>query len=211
MMIAYSKSPHYLEILMSLRSWNKLLISLSFFACTSLCAAPLTIDVAGVQSYGEIGDPGNTVLTFDVGANATVTSIAYSLNLTAIDPSWLSEIGLSFTNSKGTEGVVFNPAVGDTFEGTNTYAGSANLFDFGLSFKVGNDGILRLEFYEDFDDFGGPDGTWNFGSITFGIEPDAVAVPEPSTALLLGAGIMLISYGRRRQSAPPKKGRASVH
>ncbi|HEY0062212.1 MAG TPA: PEP-CTERM sorting domain-containing protein [Telluria sp.] len=195
---------------MFISPWNKLLVSLSFFACTSLCAAPLTIDVAGVESYGEIGDPGNTVLTFDVGANSTITTIEYSLNLTAIDPSWLSEIGLSFTNSKGTEGVVFNPGFGDTFEGTATYTGSADLVDFGLSFKVGNDGILRLEFYEDFDDFGGPDGTWNFGTITFGIEPEVVPVPEPSTALLLGAGIVLMGY-RRRHGAASKKAQAAVH
>jgi hypothetical protein len=196
---------------MSLSSLNKLLVSLSFFACTSLYAAPITIDVAGVQSYGEIGDPGNTVLTFDVGANATVTSIDYSFNLTAIDPSWLAEIGLAFTNSKGTEGVNFNPGTGDIFPGTDTYTGSAILSDFGLSFKVGNDGILRLEFYEDYDDFGGPDGTWNFGSITFGIEPEAVAVPEPSTALLLGAGMMLIGYGRRQRNTPSKNSQATIH
>jgi hypothetical protein len=195
---------------MSLSTLNKLLASLSFFACTSLFAAPLTIDVAGVESYGEIGDAGNTVLTFNVGANSTITSIDYLLNLTAIDPSWLSEIGLSFTDSDGIEGVVFNPGFGDEFEGTDTYTGSASLVDLGLAFKVGGDGILRLEFYEDFDDFGGPDGIWNFGTITFGVEPEVVAVPEPSTALLLGAGIMMLGYGRRR-SAAQKKGQATVH
>ncbi|SHH09699.1 PEP-CTERM sorting domain-containing protein [Massilia sp. CF038] len=194
---------------MSLSSWNKLLVSLSFFACTSLFAAPITIDVSGIESYGELGDAGNTVLNFDVGASGTVTSISYSFNLTAIDPSWLSEIGLSFTNSKGTEGVVFNPGVGDAFPGTDTYSGSANLADLGLSFTVGSDGILRLEFYEDYDDFGGPDGIWNFGSITFNIEPQVIDVPEPSTALLLGAGVMLIGYSRRKGAQ--KKNQASTH
>lgn len=194
---------------MSLSTLNKLLASLSFFACTSLCAAPLTINVAGVQSYGEVGDPGNTVLTFNVGAYSTITSVDYLLNLTAIDPSWLSEIGLSFTDSDGIEGVVFNPGFGDDFEGTATYTGSADLVDFGLDFKVGSDGILRLEFYEDFDDFNGTDGIWNFGTITFGIEPEVAAVPEPSTVLLLGAGVMIMGYGRRR-SAASKKGQATV-
>lgn len=194
---------------MSLSTLNKLLVSLSFFACTSLFAAPLTVDIAGVESYGEIGDPGNTVLNFNVGANSTVTSIEYSFNLTAIDPSWLSEIGLAFTDSKGNAGVVFNPGINDTFPGSDTYTGSADLVNFGLAFQVGNDGILRLEFYEDFDDFGGADGIWNFGTITFGIEPEVVAVPEPSTALLLGAGIMMIGYGRRR-NASQKKGQANV-
>jgi hypothetical protein len=149
------------------------------------------------------------VLTFNVGANATITSIDYSVNLTANSPSWLSELGLAFTDSDGFEGVVFNPGFGDEFDGTDTYAGSADLLDFGLSFNVGSDGILRLEFYEDYDDFAGADGVWNFGSITFGIEPEFAAVPEPSTALLLGAGVMLIGLGRRRSAS--KKGRATVH
>jgi hypothetical protein len=195
---------------MSLSSLNKLLVSLSFFACTSLFAAPLTITIAGVESHGEIGDADNTVLTFNVGNNSTITSIDYSFNLTAIDPSWLSEIGLAFTDSKGNAGVVFNPGDGDTFPGTETYSGSADLIDFGLDFKVGNDGILRLEFYEDFDDFSGVDGIWNFGTITFGIEPEVVDVPEPSTALLLGAGVMLIGYGRRRSNAQ-KKSQPTMH
>lgn len=195
---------------MSLSSLNKLLASLTFFACTSLCAAPLTVDVTGIESHGEIGDGDNTVLTFNVGANSTITSIDYSVNLTANSPSWLSEFGLAFTASDGVQGVVFNPGFGDDFEGTDTYSGSADLIDFGLSFNVGSDGILRLEFYEDFDDFAGADGVWNFGSITFGIEPAVSAVPEPSTALLLGAGVMLIGYGRRR-SAAPKKALTTVH
>lgn len=194
---------------MSHRPWHKLLFSFLFLACTSLSAAPLTITITGVDSYGEFGDPGNTVLTFDVGSNATITSIDYSVNVTAIDPSWLSEIGLSFANSKAIEGINFNPGVGDTFVGTKTYTGSANLVDLGLSFRVGGDGILRLEFYEDFDDFTGPDGIWNFGTITLGVEPYPVAVPEPSPALLIVAGILLIGLSRR-YGALPKKGQSTV-
>jgi len=195
---------------MSLSFFNKLVVSLSLFACSALCAAPLTVSVAGVNSVGNIGDPGNTVLTFSVGANATITSIDFSINLTAISPSYLSEIGLQFTDSTQTDGVVFNPGSGDDFAGTDNYMGSADLLALGLAFNVGSDGILRLEFYEDFDDFPGIDGTWNAGTITFGIEPAVVPVPEPSTALLLGAGLMAIGYGRRR-SAALKKGTASVH
>lgn len=193
---------------MSLGYLNRLLVSSLFFASTSLCAAPLTVNIAGVQSYGEMGDAGNTVLRFNVGANATITAVDYSINLTAFTPSWLSEIGLAFSNSDVSRGIVFNPGFGDEFTGTGTYTGSADLRDFGLAFNVGTDGILRLEFYEDFDDFGGADGIWNFGSITFGIEPEVVTLPEPSTALMLGAGIMMIGYRRRRSAA--QMGQATV-
>lgn len=192
---------------MSLASFNKLLVSLSLFACSSVFAAPLVVNVAGVTSEGEIGDSGNTVLNFNVGANSVITSVAYSLNLTAFSPSWLSEIGVAFTGSDGIEGVVFNPGFGDDNPGTATYTGSADLIDFGLDFAVGADGILRLEFYEDFDDFAGVDGIWNFGTLTFGVETvggevPPGEVPEPATGLLLGAGLAMMGYaGRRRQAA----------
>ena len=192
---------------MKLGTFGKLVAGLSFFACTSLFAAPLTVDVTGVQSYGELGDAGNTVLTYNVGANATITSIGYNFNLTAFAPSYLSEIALAFTDSAQSNGVYFNPGIEDEDAGTASYADFADLTALDLQFQVGSDGILRLEFYEDLDDIlAGADAQWNFGTITFGIEaadvPDDPStpgeVPEPATALLVGAGMAMIGYGRRR-------------
>lgn len=186
---------------MSLRSLKNLLLSLSFFTCTSVFAVPLVVDISGVQSHGEFGDPENTVLTYDVGANSTITGVSFSINVTAYRPSWLSELGLAFTNSKVTDGIVFNPGINDWFPGTATYSDAIDLREFNLAFNVGNDGLLRLEFFEDYDDFQGADGQWNFGTITFDIEPVPQDVPEPATALLLGAGAALMGYaGRRRRS-----------
>lgn len=188
---------------MSLNVLKKLLVSSLFFASTSLFAAPLVVNLNGVDSVGEIGDPDNTVLTYDIGANSLITGISYDFNVTAYSPSWLSELGLAFTNSKGTDGVVFNPGVGLISSGTRTFSDSVDLTEYGLAFNVGADGILRLEFYEDYDDlFVYPDGRWNFGTITFEYTPEAVnAVPEPATALLLGGGAMLMGFAGRRRRA----------
>lgn len=187
---------------MSLRSLSKLLVGLSLLACTSVFAAPLVVNVAGVQSVGEVGDSGNTVFTFNVGAGSTITSIAYNLNLTAFSPSWLSEIGLYFSSSDQSDGLFFTPGFDDPNPGTASYADSADLVALGLSFAVGTDGILRLEFFEDFDDSSvSPDGVWNFGTITFGVqEVPGTNVPEPASALLTGAGLAVMAYaGRRRR------------
>ena len=202
MVLARTKGPHLPEIPMSLRSLKSLLVSTLFFASTSLFAAPLVVNINGVDSVGELGDPDNTVLTYDIGANSFITSVSYSINVTAYRPSWLSELGLAFTNSKVTEGVLLSPGVFEESAGTASYSETIDLVLNDLSFFVGADGILRLEFFEDYDDFlVFPDGRWNFGTITFEYTPEAVnAVPEPATALLLGGGAMLMGFaGRRRR------------
>jgi len=188
---------------MKLGTFGKLMAGLSFFACTSLFAAPLTVDVTGIQSYGELGDAGNTVLTYNVGANATISSISYAFNLTAFDPSYLNEIRLSISDSAQLAGFAFAPGPDDFASGTASYAYTAGPDDLGPGFQVGSDGILRLEFYDAFDDFAGADGQWNFGSITFGIDAASVPgeVPEPATALLIGAGMAMLGAGRRRRAA----------
>jgi len=195
---------------MSLRSLTKLLVSLSLVACTSAFAAPLVVNVAGAESYGEIGDAGNTVFTFNVGAGVTITGISYSVNVTAFSPSWMSEIALNFTDSDQLDGVAFTPAFDTDAPGTGSYSDSADLVDLGLSFQVGADGLLRLEFFEGFDDSSVfPDGIWNFGTITFLTDavdvPPPGDVPEPATGMLMGAGLALMGYTarRRRNGAHP--------
>lgn len=186
------------------RSLNKLLIGLSFFACTSAFAAPFTFDVTGVQSFGEFGDPANQVYEINVGANATIIGVTYSVNVTTPTPGWLSDFGLAFTNTGVTDGVLLTPGVGDDGPGTASYADIVDLIAEGLSFTVDADGILRLEFYEVFDDFAGVDGVWNFGTITFMTDADAPTVPgtdvpEPATGMLMGAGLALMGYTARRR------------
>lgn len=190
---------------MKITTFKKLLVSLSLLASSSLFAAPITFDVTGIQSHGLYGDADNTVVLLDVGANSVITSIAYDFTLTAYTPSWLADMVVGFENSKQTDGVFFTPGIAEWFPGTMSYSGFADLVELGLAFEVGVDGILRLEFFEDWDDLLGVDGQWDFGTITFGIETVDVEepgeVPEPSTTLLIGAGLALLGYTGRRRAA----------
>lgn len=184
---------------MKLATFRNMFASLSLFVCTALSAAPLTIDVAGIQSVGQFGDANNTVQLYQVGANARITSLSFTGGLTAFRPSWLSEIYLSFTDQALTRGVFFQPGLGDDVAGSGVYSSSADLVALGLDFTVGADGILRLEFFEDYDDFSGVDGRWDFGTITFGIDTVDGEVPEPASGLLLGAGLAMLGLAQRRR------------
>lgn len=190
---------------MSLNVLKKALACSLFLASTSVFAAQLTVDINGIDSYGLFRSPDNSVLNFDIGANSYITNVTYNVNVSAYSPSWLSELAFAFTNSKVTEGVLINPAFIYDIPGTATFFDTLDLVAEDLDFYVGNDGILRLEFFEDFDDlFVNPDGRWNFGTITFDYTPQAAPsdVPEPATALLLGGGAMLMGFaGRRRRAA----------
>jgi hypothetical protein len=186
--------------------------ALMFFAAFAAAVAGSTaqaaektqvVDVTGIQSYDEFGSPDNTVIVLDLGSLATVTSIAWNVNITAFSPSWLSEITVFFSSSDGSEGVYLTPSLTDG-PGTESQADGASLVDLGLSFNVGTDGKLYIEFGEGFKDFdaGVADGQWNSGTLTIGYDDHiAVApVPEPETyaMLLLGLGAVGAIARRRR-------------
>jgi hypothetical protein len=158
-----------------------------------------SIDVSGIASYDEYGSSANTVLTFNLGANAEVTGIGWDVGLTAYTPSWLSELKVAFEDSSQLSGVFLTPGVGETFSGTGSYSsgGILNLADYGLNFNVGADGILRIEFFEGYVDGLNPDGIWDSGTLTI----QTAAVPEPATYGMMALGLLAVGgFARRRRS-----------
>ena len=167
-------------------------LALSFALAAPAHAATFTIDIDldDIESFGELGDPGNTILSQLLAPNATVTGLGYEVDLTAFDPSYLSEIAVYFLDSP--IGLQLTPAVGEAFPGSGSYSsgGIINLGDIDptFPFSVGADGILDLEFFELFDDGSvSPDGLWN-GTLTIQYEADAIpGIPEPTTwAMMIG-------------------------
>lgn len=176
------------------------------FASAPAMAAPVVVDVTGAKSVNLLGESGNTVWFIDVGANAMLNSLSWSVDLEAYAPSLLSEMQLSFGGSSGLDLVSFAPGDGDFASGVGGYSGSLDLSGLGLA--VGADGLLRLEFSDAYKDFanGVAEGQWLGGTLTFDVGA-ASAVPEPASAALALLGLAVLAA--RRGAASKSTGQSS--
>lgn len=156
------------------------------------------VNVAGITSVAVAGTAGNTVLNFNIGAGSSVVGIGWDVNNTAFTPSWLSEMVVGFRNTDATGGVNLTVGVGDDNAGTAAYSsgGVVDLVGLGLSFTANANGLVRVEFFESFDDSGvNPDGIWNSGALTLQV----VAIPEPATYGLMAMGLFAVGAMARRR------------
>jgi hypothetical protein len=141
------------------------------------------------------GAGGNFVADLGIGAG-TIHGVGWDTTQMAISPSWLSEQTVSFANAGDAPGLYLTPSP-DAVSGTMSYS-SGGLIDLegaAIPDVVIGSGVLRLEFFETFDDFAGDtDGFWLEGST---ITLDYAIVPAPGAIALLGLG-GLASIRRRR-------------
>lgn len=153
-----------------------------------------------VESWNEIGEPANTVLTIDVadlagfgsGQSVILTGLGYDVVIETFGFSWLSEAQINFDDADNiTGGFAIQPGVGDDMAGTTPY--QEDLAKFAPEDQlVLTNGLLRLEFFEEFDDDPNEiDSIWN-GTLTLQAE-----IPAPGAAPLLLLGFAGASRRRR--------------
>lgn len=153
-----------------------------------------------IGSWDELGEAPNTVLTVDVadlagfgsGQSLFVTGLGYDLILVTFGFSWLSEAEILFEDADAPGGGFFiTPGAGDDFAGVDTYTQDLAKFAPEDQLFLSN-GLLRLEFYESFDDIPDTlDSQWN-GTLTLQVD-----IPSPGvTPLLLAA---FVGAARRRR------------
>ncbi len=132
----------------------------------------------------EVGDS-ITFALFELGTNEDI------LDLT--DTS-MDDISVSFDFSSPEVDTV---GFGFTSGNINWDAGSV-LWDNPVEFSFGSTGLFTIHLENDF--FGAPGSTVIDATLTY-VTADSAPVPEPSTILLLGAGLLgLVGYNRKRFS-----------
>jgi len=190
--------------------WHVAMPALLLGAVAPMAAAQaetVTFDVTGIESFDSLGTTGNGVYHLDLGAGATITGVAWDVTLTAYSPSWLSEL-LAELGNTGVEVADpaydwyrLRPGFGNNVSGTASYSGSVDLTGED-QFSLLDDGLLRIEFAEWFDDFSGaPDGIWDSGTLTVTYTPTTGGVPEPATWAMMIAGFGLVGSAMRRRGA----------
>ncbi len=158
-------------------------------------------DVTGIFSVDPFGDPLNEVFNIPLAPNASVIGIGWDVTFFADAPSWLSEAVVAFGSSSTPVFVTLTVGVGDDFPGTSTYS-SGGIISLvpGLDFAVDGDGILRLEFFESFDDFPDDwDGIWQSGTLSIQWSVPGGVIPEPATWAMMIAGFGLVGMMARRR------------
>ncbi|MBL8875677.1 MAG: PEP-CTERM sorting domain-containing protein [Phycisphaerae bacterium] len=166
-------------------------------AAAAANAAVFNVTLNNVDSNDPYGSPLNVVEIVNTAmANGHVVSIGWDVTIYADSPSWLSELAVAFENSSQSNGVFLNPGFGDDFSGTSSYTsgGLLDLIGLGLDFNLDADGLLRLEFFEDFDDFPNDwDGIWISGTLSI----EVLDVPAPSAFAMLGLAGLAATRRRR--------------
>lgn len=122
--------------------------------------------VAGIQSIDAIDSATNDVLEFNIGAGNALTGISWDVGIETLGLSWVSEARVQFSSSTGSSDPnAINLTVGNGVNAPgNQEFSSGGVILFSSvplnDITVGADGILRLQFFESYDDGPGADANW---------------------------------------------------
>lgn len=168
----------------------------------------VNFNVAGITSWDAQGSGFNTVVNFDLasalgyapGTSITMNGIGWNVNLATVGASWLSEMGVYFDDAVAPDlsGLFLRPGAANGAPGSGNFTsnGVIKLAPNAIPDIVLPNGILRMEFYESYDDASGAiDGNWLSGALT--IQTVQAAVPAPGVAGLFGLAGLAAARRRR--------------
>ena len=124
-----------------------------------------SINLENAEHWDLQGDGNNQILLVDVnavlggaiGGAATMTGIGWDVSVSTAGGSWLSEATYYFDDNIAPDfaGLYVTPGVGNDFAGEGVFssAGIDELSDIGVPDIVLPDGVVRIELFDNFDDF----------------------------------------------------------
>ncbi|MBL8746080.1 MAG: hypothetical protein JNK58_06965 [Phycisphaerae bacterium] len=154
-----------------------------------------TVDVTGIPSWDALGSPNNVVMYLWVGPFNQVMGIGWDVVLQTIIPtSWRSEIIVQISDSAGGSIGGLSPGLDGSPGGSTRYTSAGQIINLAQNGHPNivalGDGLLRLEFFESYDDVAGQiDGLWVSGALQLQTIHQIPPIPAPAAAgLLLAAG-----------------------
>lgn len=116
------------------------------------------IDMSNIDSWDSLDDPSNRTFDLQVGADRTLAGVAWDVGLETFAGSWLSDATVLISDTNGSsdrDAILLSPGF-EAEEPGNREFSSDGIILFareGLPEpESGPDGILRLQFFELFDD-----------------------------------------------------------
>jgi hypothetical protein len=209
--------------------WTARVAGVALLLSASVAQASLiTLDITGTASNSGLGGNDNAVLMFDLnqelgtapGSRVTVTGIGWDVVISTLGLSWVSEALVQLQDSSGNGLLGLQPGAGQDRSGTERFSSDiVDLVGLGIGVVLDN-GILILEFAEDFSDNDGTDAVWGpaataatafsalndvppqTSTLTLEVTVNGVGVPAPATSLLMLGGLgLLLTLRRRRRHA----------
>jgi MYXO-CTERM domain-containing protein len=171
---------------------------------TSRAGFTRTVALDQVAVWDGLGSPNNVVMTIDMaalfglasGSAIDLNGIGWDVTVSTFGASWLSEATMYFDNQTQDSGagIFLSVGAGSDVAGTANFTsgGIVKLVDAGLPDLVLADGMLRIEFWDSFDDITNEIDAIMDGSITL-----QSSVPAPSGVALLGLGGLVAARRRR--------------
>ncbi|MFQ5413379.1 MAG: IPTL-CTERM sorting domain-containing protein [Phycisphaerae bacterium] len=163
--------------------------------------ATCVFDVTGTASMDVLGDVDNVVVKLDVagcvgataGAVVSMNGVAWDVTITGglcpgcAPTSWVGHVGVYFDDNVAPDGVGLFLLPGVVIESPGTLpfsSGGMIKFDVaGIPVIALPDGVLRMEFFEQFDDVDGQqDGNWDSGTLTIQVGVCGNGVTETGEA-----------------------------
>jgi len=116
------------------------------------------IDMTGVESWDGLDDADNITIDTNIGAGNIVVGAAWDVGVATVGASWLSEATVLIASTDGSadpNGLSLSPGAGIDESGDQDFTsdGILDFTDAGLpNLAPTDDGIIRMQFYESFDD-----------------------------------------------------------